>query len=191
MKTPILETERLILRPIAMEDAPVLQDLFNNWNIIKNLGIQVPWPYPDDGEVDFIKSQMPQIEKGETFVWVLTHKETKALMGQVDFRLKDKDRDNRGFWLGEPHWGNGYMSEAVAAVNDFIFSELGIEEFYVLNHASNEASRRVKEKTGAEFIETVEYPHHCGENKAERWRVTKENWAKCRDTHHAQSKNKS
>jgi hypothetical protein len=42
--------------------------------------------------------------------------------------------------------------------------------------ASNAASRRVKQKTGAEFVGYIELSHHNGQSKSERWRVTRENW---------------
>jgi ribosomal-protein-alanine N-acetyltransferase len=49
MDTTTIQTQRLILRPLAVSDAPAIQRHFNNWNIIQNLASVVPWPYPDDG----------------------------------------------------------------------------------------------------------------------------------------------
>lgn len=182
MKTPILETERLILRPITMDDAPAVQELFNNWNIIQHLGLQVPWPYPDDGAQQFIKTLLPKMELGKQFIWAITLRPNQNLIGVIDFGINRHERDNRGFWLGEPFWGYGYMTEAVAVVNDFVFDELGINEFYAMNYEGNMASRRVKEKTGAEFVEYAECKHHIGISKSERWRVTKESWLKAKSS---------
>jgi [ribosomal protein S5]-alanine N-acetyltransferase len=42
MDTPTLHTRRLILRPVALPDAPAIQRHFNNWNIIQNLATVVP-----------------------------------------------------------------------------------------------------------------------------------------------------
>ena len=61
MDTPTLQTGRLILRPLALSDAPAIQRHFNNWNIIQNLTSVVPWPYPDDGAETFIKLQLEKI----------------------------------------------------------------------------------------------------------------------------------
>ena len=69
-----------------------------------------------------------------------------------------------------------WMTEAIAAVNDFAFLTLGMEGFYVCNAVTNVASRRVKQKTGAEFIGHIELAHHDGQTHAEKWRVTRENW---------------
>jgi ribosomal-protein-alanine N-acetyltransferase len=61
-------------------------------------------------------------------------------------------------------------------VNDFVFLTLGLEDFYVCNAASNVASRRVKQKTGAVLVGYVDIPHHSGESRSEKWRVTRESW---------------
>ncbi|MEM9469551.1 MAG: hypothetical protein AAF988_05255 [Pseudomonadota bacterium] len=44
LETPVLETERLVLRALILEDAEVLQKHFDNWNIIQYLNEHVPWP---------------------------------------------------------------------------------------------------------------------------------------------------
>ena len=72
MDTPTLQTRRLILRPLALADAPAIQRHFNNWNIIQNLASVVPWPYPDDGAETFIKGHLEKIAAGEEIhQWVL------------------------------------------------------------------------------------------------------------------------
>jgi len=65
MATPILTTERLTLRPLALSDAPAIQRHFDNWNIIRNLATVVPWPYPADGAESFVRLQLDQIAAGE------------------------------------------------------------------------------------------------------------------------------
>jgi ribosomal-protein-alanine N-acetyltransferase len=98
-------------------------------------------------------------------------------IGNIRFRPGSDDaKGNRGFWLAERYWNQGLMSEAVSAVNDFAFRTLGIESFYVCNAATNVASRRVKQKTGAELVGYIELAHHSGQTLAEKWRVTRENW---------------
>jgi len=57
MDTPTLQTDRLILRPLALPDAPAIQRHFSNWNVIRNLSKVVPWPYPDDGAETFTRRQ--------------------------------------------------------------------------------------------------------------------------------------
>jgi RimJ/RimL family protein N-acetyltransferase len=179
LETPVLETPRLILRPLALADAPAIQRHFNNWNVIKTLASVVPWPYPDDGAETFIRQQLDKIAAGEKlYQWVLALRQgDNEAIGSIRFHLQpEAAKGNRGFWLAEPYWNRGLMTEAVGAVNDFVFGTLGLESFYVCNVASNAASRRVKQKTGAEFVGHIELAHHNGETKSERWKVTREGW---------------
>jgi [ribosomal protein S5]-alanine N-acetyltransferase len=179
MNIPTIQTRRLILRPLALCDAPAIQRQFNNWNIIKNLASVVPWPYPDDGAETFIKLQLEKIAAGEEiYQWVLALQSGDGqAIGNIHFRPRaDAPKGNRGFWIAEPYWNQGLMTEAIIAVNDFAFRTLGIESFYVCNVVSNVASRRVKQKTGAEFVGYVELPHHNGQSKSEKWKVTREGW---------------
>ncbi|HLX15862.1 MAG TPA: GNAT family N-acetyltransferase [Bradyrhizobium sp.] len=179
MDTPTIQTPRLILRPLALSDAPVIQRHFNNWNIIQNLASVVPWPYPDDGAEAFISKQLEKIAAGEEiYQWVLVLRSSDGeAIGNIHFHPRPgKPKGNRGFWLAEPYWNRGLMTEAIASVNDFAFRTLGVESFYVCNVASNAASRRVKQKTGAEFVGFIELAHHNGQSKAEHWKVTRESW---------------
>jgi RimJ/RimL family protein N-acetyltransferase len=184
IETPTLETDRFILKPVRIKDAPTLQIHFNNWNIIKNLLDTVPWPYPNDGTEDYLKSKvMPQIKKGETFVWTLNLKENPdTAIGLIEYRhITDRD-DNRGFWLAESYWKKGFMTEAVSAVNDYVFDILGQDKMTLQNYSDNIGSHRVKEKTGALLIKT-EATQWRGENRMnEIWELTAENWKKFKDS---------
>ena len=51
--TPTLETERLLLCPLQLEDAEQAQRLFPQWEIVRYLNARVPWPYPPDGVRSF------------------------------------------------------------------------------------------------------------------------------------------
>ncbi len=182
MKTPVLETERLILRPISMDDAPAIQKHFNNWEIIKNLAMVVPWPYPDDGAETFIRENaLPRMRDKGDMIWVIIPKAgPQEAIGVIDFGIGKSAHGERGFWLAQEFQGQGMMSEAVAAVNDFLFFDFGLEKFTVVNALMNSASRRVKEKTGAVFLRHGELEHHNGESRTEVWEVTRENWATIR-----------
>lgn len=177
-----LTTERLHLRPIALSDAPSIQNHFACWEIIKNLSTAVPWPYPDDGAARFIRDVLlPGMESGHTMAWVLVLKEgPNEAIGLLEYRCGPGVEDNRGFWIAVEFQGQGYMSEAVETFQDHIFFDLGVDHIYVHNVASNVASRRVKEKTGAEFVGLVQKDHHQGESEVQRWIVTRDHWARIR-----------
>jgi [ribosomal protein S5]-alanine N-acetyltransferase len=181
MKTPVLETERLILRPMTLEDAPAVQKYFGNWNVIKYLNTVVPWPYPKHGAMDWLKFAVSQMQAGKMCEWgILLKEKPDEIIGAATVKKKDDGTIQRDFWLGEPFWNKGYMTEAVHAVNDFIFFELNAETLQIHNAISNIGSRRVKQKTGAVFIKEIPQEYHNGDKIGELWEVTKENWGKIR-----------
>ena len=177
--TPTLQTARLILRPLSMSDAPAIQRHFNNWNIIQHLARVVPWPYPENGAETFIAQELERVASGQViYNWMLVLRGADdEAIGNIRLRpWLDDPKGNRGFWLAERYWNQGLMTEAVTAVNDFAFRVLGVDVLHFCNAVTNEASRRVKQKTGAEFVGFIEIPHHNGQTRAEKWRVTRKNW---------------
>jgi ribosomal-protein-alanine N-acetyltransferase len=176
-ETPVLHTERLILRPIEQHDVPTVQREFGRWNIIKNMTKKCPWPYPKDGAMHwFTHSVLPGYATKSGALWAIAKRSMpEALIGVIDVR-EDIGDGHRGFWMAESEQGNGYMTEAVTAVNDWVFTHTPLTELVVFNVASNTASRRVKEKTGAVYVRTVIEDYHCGETESEVWRTPKEAW---------------
>jgi len=181
--TPVLTSERLRLRPLTLEDAPAIQRHFDDWNIIQHMSVAVPWPYPADGAETWVRDVMlPRMQAGEVLAWVLDLRSgPPGAIGVLEYRQATEERDdNRGFWLAEPWHGQGLMTEAVTAFQDYVFFELCLERIVVMNAVSNMASRRVKEKTGARYLGTIEMAHNSGETSTERWEVTREAWAALR-----------
>ena len=185
IQPPILETARLFLHPIRLDDAPSLQKHFNNWNVIKYLNDKVPWPYPDDGAYQFLKNNaLPRMEAGKAMLWGIFPKENQqAAIGLVEFRAEKtaNDQEDRGFWIAQAYWGQGLMSEAVNAVNDFIFFDYGRDKITLQNYKMNIGSRRVKEKTGATFLHTKTENWRGEKREVEVWELTAENWKKFRE----------
>src|SRR6185312_658218 len=124
---PTLETKRLILRRIEVADAPQIQRLFPQWEIVKYLNKFVPWPYPADGALTFVRDlAVPAMEQGDECNWTIRLKsEPEQVIGCIN--LTKKGDTNRGFWLGLPWHGHGYMTEANDVVTEFWFETLGFE----------------------------------------------------------------
>jgi len=181
--TPTLTTARLRLEPVAMEHAPALQRHFADWEVIRHLSSTVPWPYPEDGvERFFMDHLLPRVEAGLVMAWALVLRQIDEPIGLLEWRCAPEASDNRGFWLSAAHRGQGLMTEAVTAFQDYIFFELGVERIFVLNALANEASRRIKQKTGAVFVENTTLDHHSGETATQRWVVTREAWQALRSS---------
>jgi ribosomal-protein-alanine N-acetyltransferase len=174
--TPDGTTERLILRPLALEDAPQIQAIFPNWEIVRYLRKVVPWPYPPDGARQFLEQvALPQMERGEAWHWSLRLKiAPDQTIGSIS--LKSHDGENRGFWLAPPFHGRGLMSEACIWVNDFWFETLRFPVLRVAKAAGNVASRRVSEKQGMRLVGTHEQDYVSGRHLSETWEITAAEW---------------
>lgn len=175
---PTLVTERLILRPLALEDADAIQEQFAHWEVVRYLNALVPWPYPDDGARNYLQQlALPAMARGEEWHWSICLKSApEQMIGNIN--LTDEQDDNRGFWLG-PQWqGQGFMSEASAAVTDYWFNVLKRPVLRAPKAAPNLGSRRISERTGMRLIRTDEGEFVAGTFPREIWEITREEWLK-------------
>jgi RimJ/RimL family protein N-acetyltransferase len=118
---PDAETGRLILRPLAFEDAERIQQIFPHWEVVRYLNRIVPWPYPANGAQQYLKEvALPAMERGEEFHWTLRLKsDPQLVIGAITLRTSKEV--HRGFWLGSSWRRQGVMMEAAAWANDFWF----------------------------------------------------------------------
>ena len=184
MRVPALETPRLRLRlrPMVSTDAPAVQRHFGNWNVVKQIGADVPWPYPEDGAARYLADVLERGNGGDTWLWALVPKEgSDEPIGAIEYRLAPDEDDHRGFWLAEPFWGRGLMTEAVVATQDVVLLELGIERLVVRNAASNVGSRIVKRRCGARLVGLEPETYLSGDTSQEVWEVTRAAWLSVRD----------
>ena len=176
IQTPVLETPRLILRPLTLEDAPAMQAQFAKWEIVRLMDGAIPWPYPEDGCLTYLTTiALPAADAGEAWHWSIRRREDpEALIGVVS--LMDKPDDNRGFWLAADHQGQGLMSEASAAATDFWFDVLGQPVLRVPKAAGNAASRRISERAGMRVVATFDKALVSGVHPCELWEITRDDW---------------
>ncbi|MFO2463572.1 GNAT family N-acetyltransferase [Pseudomonas sp. 15FMM2] len=173
---PTLYTERLILRPLTLDDAEGIQQQFAHWEVVRYLNALVPWPYPADGARTYLENiALPAIAQGREWHWSIRLKQApEQLIGNVS--LMDEQDNNRGFWLG-PQWqGQGLMAEASEAVTEYWFSVLKRPLMRVPKAAPNRASRRISEKAGMRLIRREEGLFVEGAFPKDIWEMTREAW---------------
>ena len=173
---PSITTSRLILRPLELADAEAVQKLFPRWEIVRYLASHVPWPYPADGALTFIRDKaLPAMRQGAEWHWSIRLKEApKRLIGVIS--LMDEPGNNRGFWLDPAQQGRGLMTEAGIAVTDYWFETLEREVLREPKAAVNVRSRRLSERNGMRLIETKERDYVSGRLPAEVWEITRDEW---------------
>lgn len=152
-KEPIFETERLILRPITLDDA----EACFSWNSDERVAKYMSYPRCTDisQTIDWIKSTL--IDEQE-WNWAFVLKAENKVIGTGGI---GPNKFIEGYWgigynLHYDYWHKGYCTEAMRAIVDFAHNELGVNKI-CSNHAiDNPRSGKVMEKLGLKF-------HHYGE----------------------------
>ena len=142
---PVLETERLVLRAPRLEDAKTVAALANDRRIAENTA-RIPHPYKLADAKDWIASAGMRAEEPAFLITLASG----AIVGACGLDLRD-DAPEIGYWLGVPHWGKGYATEAVRALIDHAFTDLDHEALNAGARVTNPASRRLLEKCGFQW----------------------------------------
>ena len=137
-------TPRLSLRRLRLEDGPRLANLVGNWNVVRWLSA-VPFPYTlADAECFIIDSRAIPPDSRCVRAAVTRDGQFLGLAG-----LDPKPRGvELGYWLGEPFWGNGYMTEAASALVAAAFARPDIPVLTSGYLEGNAASAGVLAKLG-------------------------------------------
>lgn len=174
--TPTLDTRRLILTPLQLADAADIQHLFPHWEVVRYLDNHVPWPYPQDGALRYIRdSALPAMALGEEWHWMIRLRDAQnQVIGSIS--LIDTPGNNRGFWLSPAWQGNGFMKEACVAVNTYWFDTLQRPVMQVPKAIANEASRRVSMRENMRLVDSREGSFVGGKMLRETWELSREQW---------------
>ncbi len=137
------------MRAFEPRDADVVQREISRVEIARVL--RVPHPYPENGAAEWIATAA---EPGRDFAIEL--RETRELVGSIAINPHEQHRRAEiGYWVAVAHWGRGYMTEAVRAIIDYGFRELGLNRVHAECHGDNPASARVLEKAGMTYEGTL------------------------------------
>jgi RimJ/RimL family protein N-acetyltransferase len=143
--TPVLETERLVLRAPRIEDAKAIARLANDRRIAENT-TRIPHPY---GLAD-AEAFIAQLHAADGELAFLITREGEPI-GACGLAQLEGPAPDLGYWLGAPYWGNGYATEAARAMIDHAFTALGCQALQAGARVTNPASRRVLEKCGFQW----------------------------------------
>jgi RimJ/RimL family protein N-acetyltransferase len=144
-----IRTDRLILRPLELSDAPRVRLVTNEWDVAR-MTSSVPFPQPLISVEGFLLIEQARrpLKKDHVFAIDLPG---EGLIGLIGAHVRGRDyegyRVELGYSVGKPYWGNGYATEAAGAVADYADS-LGRGPVVAGHYADNPASGRVLEKIG-------------------------------------------
>jgi len=145
---PSLETNRLLLRKIQHEDADAFFEIKSDLEVTSRYG-QEPHRSLKQTQA-WINRLLASYDQRDALFWCLTLKEGGLAIGGVTFWNFDSDYKcaEVGYELHPAYWHGGFMYEALSAVMDYGFNELGLHRIEANPLARNEPSRRLLLKLG-------------------------------------------
>ena len=161
MKTPIIETERLILREVRKED---ISDIFNCWMQDEDVSRYMWWKASDDiAEAEkFVQFELGQIDNDKWYRWIVLTKDTQEIIGTCLIFWNDEDTEKHwdiSYNLGKEYWGNGYITEAMRKVMCYAETSLNMRECITSYAKINMASANVLHKLG--FVDEKAISYEC------------------------------
>lgn len=158
MEAPIIEqilrTHHLTLRPLLLEDAETLYQIYQEEGVLQYFPNPVP---PSLEKIQrFLQHVQNHWEQRVYGNWGILPDGEQEIVGWAGLEyLPELDETEVGFLLARPFRGKGYATEAALASLDFGFHEINLDHIIALVHPYNLASQRVIEKCGMTFQETI------------------------------------
>lgn len=168
-----LLTDRLTLRPPCPADADAIMQGLGNFSVARWTG-RVPHPY-GAADAEAFLAHCRALPPGAMVFAIIRD---GVLIGVIGI-----EHGELGYWLAEPHWGQGYGTEAARAVVDHAFIALRHEEIDASYHLGNAASRRIL--LGLGFVETGEGSTHSKARQREvphmKLKLTRAAWKEAKE----------
>ena len=147
--TQTLETPRLILRRAVREDAA---PMFRNWASDPEVTKYLTWPAHSNITVSetVLKSWLQEYEKESYYQWMIVLKELGEPIGSISVvnQRDDIAEAEIGYCIGKRWWHQGIMTEALAAVMDYLFDGVGMNRIEAKHDVNNPNSGAVMKKCG-------------------------------------------
>lgn len=156
MKLPIasVRTPHLTLRPLLPSDAAALHRIYQTEGVLRYFPSTTQPPL--EKVQRFIQGQLAHWERYGCGNWGILPGGESEIIGWAGLQyLPELDETEVGFLLDRPFWGKGYATEAAQASLDFGFQRLDLDHIIALVHPENLASRRVIDKCGLAYVETL------------------------------------
>ena len=135
----------LIIRPLALTDAPAIQNLAGAYEVALNT-LMIPHPYPEGAAEQWIQNA------GEhTFAIDVDGQ----FVGATGLKMSEDELAEVGYWVGVPYWGRGYASQAARQIIRYGFEERGLQRIFAAHFARNPASGKVLANAGMTFEGTL------------------------------------
>ena len=154
--TKTLETARLILRRAQLSDA---QAMFDNWASDPEVTKYLTWPTHESVDISrrVLESWIGQYGSDECYLWIITLKGEDQPIGSISVVSLDNrvEKAEIGYCTGRAWWHRGFTSEAMRAVIDYLFDEVGMNRIEARHDPRNPHSGEVMRKCGMQYEGTA------------------------------------
>lgn len=147
MEPLLIQTERLILRPLTEADIPELVPLIGDRRVAATT-LRIPHPFREQDARDFLSSAA---KENELRLGIRLRDGGVFIGGMGLHPYAEHKRAELGYWLGVPYWGHGYATEAGRAVVKYGFEKCGLNRIFAGHFKHNPASGRVLSKIGMKY----------------------------------------
>lgn len=177
-----LETRSLWLRWPRHGDAAAIA-LQAGDKAVAEMTAVMPHPYPPDEAERFVFLARADNAAGTRLTFAIAPKKRpNDVVGVIGVREAKPGRPQLDYWIGRPHWGEGYASEGAEAVVDAVFRLTELDVLHASARVDNPASRRVLERAG--FAHTSSgreyFPLRGGEVLLDRFELDRGAWMRLR-----------
>ncbi|UAL12838.1 GNAT family N-acetyltransferase [Caulobacter segnis] len=143
----ILETERLTLAPLTVDDTPLIYPFLSDAEVMSNLD-QEPIEDPDE-VASRVAAQVDEMAAGDAAYWTIRHTKSGAFLGYCEFIDIDRrhDRAEIRFVIDRKGWGKGFGTEAVSALLAHGAGG-GLKSLVASTHIGDNRAERLLQKLG-------------------------------------------
>lgn len=157
MKTPTLETERIILRQISLNDA---KEVFERWTSDKDVEKYMQWELHKsiDDTIEWLKFEESVKDSDDYFSFALIEKSTNYLFGAMALSYNNEYKMYElGYNIMKLYWGKGFATEASKKILEFAKNVLKVDKILARYANENAGSQRVLEKLGFKYFADGEF----------------------------------
>ena len=148
LECPVLEDDRVRLRPIVESDAPRIQEACAEERTQQWLG-QLPSPYTLEDALAYVESRTYQLAEATGVTWAVTTPGDDRLVGTIGwFNWVPETECEIGYWTHPEARGRGLMTRAMGLLTRHVVQDPGVARVTAYAAVDNSASRHVIEANG-------------------------------------------
>ena len=150
---PIVETERLVLRHVTLDDAEAMFEYASDRENTR-------YTFPTNQSLEETKNNIAQFYLANPLGrWGIELKSNGQFIGTIDLHKIDTvlKKAAIGYIINKKYWKQGLTTEATRAVIELAFEKIGMNKLIAVHDKANPASGRVMEKSGMRYSHDEEY----------------------------------